>query len=83
MLVTLICVLEFGKSYARPHPHSLGGTLIRRPVCTAAMSQKRFLFLLYCLHFDDSSTRGQRREADKFTPICKNYNQFVLACEAN
>jgi len=30
-----------------------------KPICIAAMSQKRFLFLVYCLRFDDSITRAQ------------------------
>ena len=54
-----------------------------RPICIAVMSQKRFLFLLYCLHFDNSTTQNQRQEADKLAVISKIYNQFVLACEAN
>jgi len=54
-----------------------------KPICIAAMSQKRFLFLVYCLRFDDSTTRAQRRADDKFAPICNIYDKFVVACEAN
>jgi len=32
---------------------------IGKPICIVAMSQKRFLFLAYCLRFDDSTTRAQ------------------------
>ena len=32
-----------------------------KPICIAAMSQKHFLFLVYCLHFDDSTTRAQAK----------------------
>jgi len=40
-----------------------------KSICIAAMSQKRFLFLLYCLGFDDSTTRARRRADDKLAPI--------------
>ena len=36
-----------------------------KPICIAAMSLKRFLFLVYCLRFDDSTTTAQRRADDK------------------
>jgi len=54
-----------------------------KPICIAAMSQERFLFLVYCLRFDDSTTRAQRRADDKLAPIRNIYDKFVLACEAN
>ena len=47
------------------------------------MSQKRFLLLVYCLRFDDSTTRAQRRADDKLAPIGNIYDKFVAACEAN
>jgi len=47
------------------------------------MSQKPFLFLVYCLLFDDSTTRAQRRADDKLAPISNIYDKFVTACEAN
>jgi len=56
---------------------------IGKPICIAAMSQKRFLFLVYCLRFDDSTTRAQRRADDKLVPIRNIYDKFVAACEAN
>jgi len=49
----------------------------------AAMSQKLFLFLLYCLRFNDSTTRAQRRADYKLAPIRNIYDKFVAACEAN
>jgi hypothetical protein len=54
-----------------------------KPICIAAMSQKRSLFLVYCLRFDDSTTRAQRRADDKLAPIRNIYDKFVVACEAN
>jgi hypothetical protein len=49
----------------------------------AAISQKRFLFLVYCLRFEGSATRAQRRTDDKMAPIRNIYDKFVAACEAN
>jgi len=54
-----------------------------KPICIAAMSQKRFLFLVYCLCFDDSTTSTQQRADDKLAPIRNIYDKFVAACEAN
>jgi len=54
-----------------------------KPICIAAMSWKRFLFLVYCLRFDDSTTRVQLRTDDKLAPIHDIYDKFVAACEAN
>jgi len=54
-----------------------------KPICIAAMSQKRFLFLVYCLRFDDSTMRAQRRADYKLAPIRNIYDKFVAACEAN
>ena len=47
------------------------------------MSQKRFLFFVYCLRFNDTTTRTQRRADDKLAPIRNIYEKFVVACEAN
>jgi len=57
--------------------------MVGKPICIAAMSQKLFLFLVYCLRFDDSTTRTQRRADDKLAPIHNIYDKFVTACEAN
>jgi len=54
-----------------------------KPICIAAISQKRFLFLVYCLRFDDSTTRALRIADDKVAPIRNIYDKFVVACEAN
>jgi len=54
-----------------------------KPLCISAMIQKRFLFLVYCLRFDDSTTRAQRRADDKLASIRKIYDKFVVDCEAN
>ena len=47
------------------------------------MNQKSFLFLVYVLRFDGSTTRTQRRADDKLAPIRNIYDKFVTACEAN
>ena len=47
------------------------------------MSQKRFLFLVYCLCFDDSTTRIRRRANVKLATIRNIYDKSVVACEAN
>jgi hypothetical protein len=54
-----------------------------KPICISAMSQKRFLFLVYCLRFDDSTTRAQRRANEKLAHNRNKYDKFVPACEAN
>jgi hypothetical protein len=54
-----------------------------KPICIAAMSQKLFLFPEYCLRFDGSTTRAQRRSDDKLAPIRNIYDKFVAASEAN
>jgi len=54
-----------------------------KPICIAAMSQKCFLFLVYSLRFDDSSTRAQQRADDKLARIRNIYDKFVITCEAN
>ena len=53
------------------------------PICFAAMSEKRFLFLLHCLRFDDSTTRDQQRDIDELPPIRSVYERFVTAWENN
>jgi len=47
------------------------------------MSHKRFVFLVYCLRFDDSTTRAQRRADDKLASIRNIHDKFVVAFEAN
>jgi len=54
-----------------------------KPISIAATSQKRFLFLVYCLRFDDSTTRAKRRADDKLAPIRNIYDKSVVAYEAN
>ena len=47
-----------------------------KPICFAAMNKKRFIFLLYCLRFDDSTTRDQLRDIKKPAPIRSSYKRF-------
>ncbi|CAE1153072.1 unnamed protein product [Acanthosepion pharaonis] len=44
------------------------------------MSEGCFTFLLNCLCFDDFNTREQRRGTDRFAPIRKVWDTFLLAC---
>lgn len=46
----------------------------------AAMSCKRFEFLIKCLHFDDRNTRDDRRKTDKFAPIRYIWEIFIKQC---
>ncbi|XP_066984701.1 piggyBac transposable element-derived protein 4-like [Macrobrachium rosenbergii] len=48
----------------------------------AAMSERRFCFLLRCLRFDDHATREQRKENDKFAPIRKVWDLFIAQCKS-
>jgi hypothetical protein len=54
-----------------------------KPICIAAMSHKRFVFLVYCIRFDDSTMRAQRRTDEKLALIRNIYDEFVVAFEAN
>ena len=47
------------------------------------MSKKRFVFLLYCLRFDDCISRNERKLYDKLAPIRKLYKEFVKLCVSN
>lgn len=54
-----------------------------KPLCIAAMSQKRFTFISYCLRFDDSQSREERKKNDKLAPIRQIFDMFVTACHSN
>jgi len=54
-----------------------------KTISIAAINQKRFLFLVYCSRFDDSTTRAQRKADYKLAPIRNINDKFVAACEAN
>lgn len=47
------------------------------PILRAAMSYRRFLFLLRCMRFDDKTTRVERRRTDKLAAIRFIYDQFI------
>ena len=53
------------------------------PICIAAMGKRHFLFLAYCLRFDDSTTKHQRRASDKLALIRNVYEKVVAACAEN
>jgi len=46
----------------------------------ATMSMKRFEILIFCLQFDDETTRNERIESDYFTYIREIWNLFVTNC---
>lgn len=50
-------------------------------ILRAAMSYKRFLFLLRSLRFDDKETRTERREIDKLAAIRSILDSFVQNCK--
>lgn len=49
----------------------------------AAMSERRFTFLLRCLSFDDKNTREERKETDRLAPIRKVWDTFIERCLAS
>ena len=53
------------------------------PICIATLSKRRFLFLAYCLGFNDFATREQSRANDKLAPVRSIYETFVAACAQN
>jgi hypothetical protein len=82
-LVGILLFLGATKSFKESTASIWAKDVTGKPICIAAMSQKCFLFLVYCLRFDDSTTSSQRRADDKLAPICNIYDKFVAACEAN
>lgn len=55
-----------------------------RNICRAVMSEKRFLFLLAAIRFDDRATRQNRIESgDKLAAISKIYDIFNNNCKNN
>ncbi|KAG7165310.1 PiggyBac transposable element-derived protein 4-like 8 [Homarus americanus] len=56
--------------------HQLAGT----PLYQAAMSERRFCFLLRCLHFDDAATRSKRKKTDRLASIRNFWDEFVSKC---
>lgn len=49
----------------------------------ATLSRERFLFLTYCLRFDDRETREERRAQSKLAPIKEVWGAFVSNCTEN
>ncbi|XP_055928587.1 uncharacterized protein LOC129959723 [Argiope bruennichi] len=49
-------------------------------ILRAAMSYKRFLFLLRCIRFDDIDTGAERRKSDKLAAIRSIWDSFVQNC---
>lgn len=54
------------------------------PLYRAAMSERRFSFLLRCIRFDDTSDKEERearKRADKFTLFRSTFEKFVENCK--
>ena len=47
------------------------------------MSKNKFVFLLYCLKFDNHFSRNDCKFQDKLSPIRKLYEEFVKSCKSN
>ena len=54
-----------------------------KPLCIAAMCKKRFVFLLYCLRFDDYTSRNEPKLYDKLALIRELYEEFLKSCVSN
>ncbi|KAL4143552.1 hypothetical protein QTP88_005870 [Uroleucon formosanum] len=50
-------------------------------ILKCAMSEKRFLFLLRCIRFDDIRGREERKKLDKMTHIRKVFDDFTINCK--
>lgn len=50
------------------------------PFYRAAMSERRFCFLLFCLCFDNKDTREERIKDDRLAPIRYLWDQFIYKC---
>ena len=49
----------------------------------SALSERRFAFLTRCFHFDDASTRAERKAHDRFTHIRTIWETFISNCTNN
>ncbi|KAG7177743.1 PiggyBac transposable element-derived protein 4-like 6 [Homarus americanus] len=56
-------------------------TQVGSPLYQAAMSERRFSFLLECLCFDEAATRRERSKTDKLAPIRQLWNEFLTKCQ--
>lgn len=53
------------------------------PLYRAAMSEKRFLFIIRCLRFDDRTTRPEREKQDRSAAIKDVWECFLAHCQEN
>jgi len=54
-----------------------------REIFRLVMSQKRFLFLINCLRFDNPNTRDERKEENPITAISEIFDEFINNCKLN
>ena len=55
-----------------------------KTVCIAAINQKTFIFILYCLRFYDYSTKNERKLCNQLAPVKELFDKFVIdACVEN
>ena len=81
-LEALIGVLVFSGSQHDNHLRSneMFHTKFGHSMYQSALSKRRFAFLTRCLHFDDSSTRAERKANHRFIHIRTIWETFVSNC---
>ena len=60
--------------------HRIWDDKIGHPIFRATMSKMRFVFLASSLCMDDSSTRDDRWQTDRFAAAREFWNLFIDAC---
>ena len=84
-LKALIGVLIFSGCQHDNHLRSdeMFHTKFGHPMYRSALSERRFAFLIRCLHFDDASTQAQRKINDRFIHIRTIWDTFISNCTNN
>jgi len=54
-----------------------------REIFRLVMSQKRFLFLINCLRFDNPNTRDERKEENPIAAVSEIFDEFINNCKLN
>lgn len=54
-----------------------------RPIFRSTMSEERFLCILSCLRFDDSTDRKERLLTDPLAAVSELFNKFIENCQKN
>lgn len=56
---------------------------LSREIFRLVMSQKRFLFLINCLRFDNLDTRDERKNENLTAAISEIFDEFINNCKLN